>query len=320
MKGAFYNENYHKITVQNCRASLCSGVLPVKPCNEILCVGFWADLRAPVPAVCRGRHDCSIQRGHRANSQYCFFCGRADKGIRFKKPQDYVSELRYLSSIQTTKYIFEIGDDFLQDYCWISEVADLLSKNPIRDDVHLKIFSRANRITPDVIPILKKLNIDEVAIGFESGSEKILNNINKKASPEDNMNAAKLMFENGIDTIASFVLGLPGEDEVSLQETYVQAIKIRELALKHLGKIPQEIIANMIEINPGAPAFKKLCNHYSKKYACKDDLDVYETQNDYFKMEFNLKNDFELTSFRQRLVYWGNKINQLGSYTYLSMI
>lgn len=253
---------------------------------------------------------------NRTNSQYCFFCGRADRGVRFKKPSDYVRELKYLSGLPNVKYIFEIGDDFLQDEEWLNQVVELLRKDPLPEHVHLKIFARANRITESIIPILKELNVDEVAIGFESGSQKILDNINKRATPQDNIEAAKLLFSNGIDTIASFVLGLPGEDEDTLQETYDAALAVKELAWKYLHKNPQEIIANIIEINPGAPAFRKLAKYMPEKYSGKDKLDLYETQNDYFKMEFRLKNDDEVEKFRKKLVKWGNKINCLGNYTY----
>lgn len=253
---------------------------------------------------------------NRSNSQYCFFCGRADRGVRFKKPEDYVRELRYLSELPNVKYIFEIGDDFLQDPKWLDQVLDLLREKPITKDVHLKIFARANRITPEVIPILKELNIDEVAIGFESGSEEILRKINKNTMPQDNINAAILLFQNGIDTIASFVLGLPGENEESLNATYEQAMLIQKLSLKYLGRLPQEIIANIIEVNPGSPAFKKLMIALPKKYMENDDLDVYETQNDYFRMEFGLDSNEKLVEFRANLVKWGNIINQLGKYTY----
>lgn len=253
---------------------------------------------------------------NRLNSQYCFFCGRADRGVRFKRPLDYVRELRYLSSMPNVKYIFEIGDDFLQDMDWLREVVDLLKSNPIPQEVHLKIFARANRIIPEIIPILKELNIDEVAIGFETGSEEVLRNINKHASPKDNINAAKLLFKNGIDTIASFVLGLPGENDDSLKATYENALEVRNLALKYLKRPPQEIIANIIEINPGAPAFKKLQKAMPEKYGNQDCFDVYETQNDYFKMEFHLNSNQEVKMFRNNLVKWGNIINKLGNYTY----
>lgn len=253
---------------------------------------------------------------NRINSQYCFFCGRADKGVRFKKPEDYVRELTYVATLPNIKYIFEIGDDFLQDVDWLEEVVNLLKINSIPSHVHMKIFARANRINERVVLVLKELNIDEVAIGFESGSDTILRNISKNATTEDNIKAAKLLYENGIDTIASFVLGLPGENEESLLKTYEAAKKIQELALKYLGRLPQEIIANIIEINPGAPAFRKLQRAMPEKYCNQDMLDVYETQNDYFKMQFQLETDDEVNEFRKNLVKWGNKINKLGNYTY----
>lgn len=253
---------------------------------------------------------------NRLNSQYCFFCGRADKGVRFKTPEDYVDELVYMCSMPNVKYIFEIGDDFLQDKEWLTRVCELREKAIKDNNVHLKIFARANRVTSDIIPILKRLNVDEVAIGFESGSERILKGINKNATPEDNMRAATLLLSHGIDTIASFVLGLPGEDNDSLQATYEQALFLRELALKHLGRPPQEIIANLIEINPGSPAFKRLQRKFPDKYLHNDDLGIYETQNDYFAMEFSLNSQQKILDFRRNLAKWGKVINELGNYTY----
>ncbi|HML33202.1 B12-binding domain-containing radical SAM protein [Sporomusa sphaeroides] len=252
---------------------------------------------------------------NRLNSQYCYFCGRADKGVRFKTPQDYIDELLYLSNMPNAEYIFEIGDDFLQDMDWLNKVCDLKEKTIKDDSIKLKIFARANRITPSVIPILKRLNIDEVAIGFESGSARILKNINKNATPSDNMEAAQLLFSHGIDTIASFVLGLPGEDTISLEETYNQAMELRELSFKYLGKGPQEIIANLIEINPGSPAFRQLQSHYPK-YLHEDDIRVKQAQDDYFKMIFGLQTIEEVELLRNNFVQWGKKINKLGNYTY----
>ena len=253
---------------------------------------------------------------NRQNSQYCFFCGRADSGVRFKKPETYIKELEYLATIPSIKYIFEIGDDFLQDEEWLLKVADLYQEKLKHSNIKLKIFARANRITTNVVKYLKMLNIDEVAIGFESANAEILKNINKNATPEDNIKAATLLFENGIDTIASYVLGLPGETSVTLDETYNQACYIRDLSFKYLGRKPQEIISNIIEINPGSPAYYAIKNAYPEKYLYEDLLGIKETQSDYFKLYFNLTTEEELKDFRNMLVKCGKKINRLGKYTY----
>lgn len=231
---------------------------------------------------------------NRNNSQYCFFCGRADKGLRFKTPEIYMKELQYLTNTHNAKYIFEIGDDFLQNAGWLKQIAELKESKYSDMDMHLKIFARANRITPQIIELLKRLDIDEVAIGFESGSDKILKQINKRATSKQNLRAAELLFSNDIDTIASFVLGLPGEDDESLYETYDLATQIVDLAQTHLNRLPQEIIANLIEINPGAPAYKLLVEKFTEKYKSEDILSIKETQDDYFKIVFGIQTPEEI--------------------------
>lgn len=254
--------------------------------------------------------------GNRMNSEYCFFCGRADRGMRLKTPGVYMEELRYLSKMHRAEYIFEIGDDFLQDMNWLEEIARLKQGEYSDIDSHLKIFARANRITPEIIELLKKLSVDEVAIGFESGSEKILRNINKNITIEQNYTAARLLFANGIDAVASFVLGLPGEDEESLKATYELALQITDLSYSYLGRAPQEVIANLIEINPGAPSFRKLQEAFSHKYCLQDLFNIRETQDDYFRLIFGLKSPIEIKERRSKFAEWSKKINQLGQYTF----
>ncbi len=254
--------------------------------------------------------------GNRMNSEYCFFCGRADRGLRLKTPTVYMDELRYLSGVHKARYIFEIGDDFLQDVQWLKEIARL-KKNRYPDiDSHLKIFSRANRITLEIIEIIKELDVDEVAIGFESGSEKILKNINKNITLEQNFAAARLLFSNRIDAVASFVLGLPGEDHRSLTSTYDLARRITDLSYTYLGRAPREVIANLIEINPGAPSFKRLQEAYPQKYCHQDLFDIRETQDDYFREIFGLESPAEIDERRAIFAEWSKKINRLGQYTF----
>jgi radical SAM superfamily enzyme YgiQ (UPF0313 family) len=254
--------------------------------------------------------------GNRMNSEYCFFCGRADRGLRLKTPTVYMDELRYLSKVHKAVYIFEIGDDFLQDAQWLKEIARLKQNRYPDIDSHLKIFSRANRITPGIIKLLKELDVDEVAIGFESGSEKILRNINKNITPGQNVTAARLLFSNGIDAVASFVLGLPGEDDRSLKSTYDLAMQITDLSHSYLGRAPREVIANLIEINPGAPSFKKLQKAFPHKYCRRDLFDIRETQDDYFREIFGLESPAEIDERRAVFAGWSKKINRLGQYTF----
>lgn len=253
---------------------------------------------------------------NRLNSQYCFFCGRADRGFRLKSPDIYLQEIDYLVTICNAMYIFDIGDDFLQDKEWLKNIVELKKNRYPHINPKMKIFARANRIDHETVELMKKLNITEVAIGFESGSDRILRNISKYTTAKQNLDAARLLFSNKIDTIASYVLGLPGEDSDSLEETYTQAMRVRDLAVRYLGSIPQEIIGNIIEINPGSPAFNILAKAYPEKYEVKDILDIKETQNDYFKLFFSVKPSENINKLRINLAQYCYKINILGKYTY----
>ena len=236
--------------------------------------------------------------------------------MRLKTPTVYMDELRYLARVHRAEYVFEIGDDFLQDAQWLREIVRLKQGRYSDIDSHLKIFSRANRITAEVIELLKELDVDEVAIGFESGSEEILRNINKNITPEQNITAARLLFANGIDAVASFVLGLPGETRRSLQSTYDLALQITDLSYSYLGRAPREVIANLIEINPGAPSFKKLQEAFPHKYRHQDLFDIRETQDDYFREIFGLESPAAIDEHRAILAQWSKKINRLGQYTF----
>lgn len=271
----------------------------------------------------RGEQECFRAYSHkgcsnRMRSEYCFFCGRADKGVRWKSPQVYLEELRFLSEVHKADLIWEIGDDFLQDHRWLSDLLELKTTLHGMMGPPMKIYARANKVVPQVIDLLKRLNVAEVAIGFESGSPDILKNINKNLDPEKNMEAAKLLLSNGINVAASFVLGLPGENDRTLAETFKLASDITEMSYKYLGRPAQQTLANLIEINPGSPAFLMLKGQMPEKYDNEDMLGVRETQDDYFKVTFGLHDQNAIRAFRSRLTDWGIKINKLGNYIYLA--
>lgn len=252
---------------------------------------------------------------NRANSQYCFFCGRHDQGTRFKSPEIFARELKYLREIGA-KYVFEIGDDFLQNELWLKSLLKFEKEIFGNSDMQLKIFARANRINKESVDLIKKLRVSEVAIGFESGSKEILKRINKRATPEDNLRAATILAQAGIDTVASFVIGLPGEDDSTLDLTYKLAERVAELSEKFLGHKPPEVVGNLIEINPGSLAFKEIKKAFPEKYQGADIVPVKGAQDDYFRLNFDINNETDLGNLRNKFSEYVIRLSQLGRYTY----
>jgi p-methyltransferase len=58
-----------------------------------------------------------------------------------------------------------------------------------------------------------------VFLGIESGDQRILDNMNKRSTVEVNRAAIRALDERGIITYASFIVGFPGEDAESVENT-----------------------------------------------------------------------------------------------------
>ena len=87
------------------------------------------------------------------------------------------------------------------------------------------------------------INID---FGVESGSNKILKNINKQQTADDIIKAFDLVHEAGISTRAYLIVGLPGENKLTIDET-----------IELVGRIkPLSIGANILWLLPGTQVYK----------------------------------------------------------------
>ena len=72
----------------------------------------------------------------------------------------------------------------------------------------------------------------QVSLGFESGSERILKNMNKIFSPEEVSQISEMLSEQGIRQMGFLLLGSPGETRESVEESLVFADSLKLDALK----------------------------------------------------------------------------------------
>lgn len=248
---------------------------------------------------------------NRYNSSACYFCGRADVGVRFKSPEYYFDELVALRDRWGAYEVFDVGDDIAYSKSWLRDLATLVETADFR--LRIGCFGRACRLRdPEVASLLRRIGVTNVIIGFESGDDGILRNCGKgMITAADNFNAARNLFDEGIDVCASYVIGLPGETEESLQRTCENAKGVVDLARKHLGREPHELVANLFEPSPGSPAFNRVKHAFPEKYAGKDRLDLAEVQHDFFRVHWDLATPDAVNRFRTMLVTWATQINSL---------
>ena len=129
--------------------------------------------------------------------------------------------------IEEFRQIKELGFDSIQFY------DDILPINPrrVREMCgHLKgfgliwrCFCRVDIISKhggkEYLQFMHDHGLREVLIGAESGSQKILDNIHKETTVEQNATVLQWCDEVGIRCKLSFIIGLPGETHETLEET-----------------------------------------------------------------------------------------------------
>ncbi|MCQ9207375.1 MAG: B12-binding domain-containing radical SAM protein [Omnitrophica bacterium] len=148
----------------------------------------------------------------------CSFCFRSYPGLR-------VHSIKYVFDfIEYCIEKFNAGFITLGDECFAPtkkrnwEFIEEYKRR--RLDIVFKIFGmRVDTVDQDILKAYKEIGCWMIEYGFESGSQKMLNIINKRVSVEDNKCAAVWTRQAGIYTSPAFVLGMPGETTETVLET-----------------------------------------------------------------------------------------------------
>ncbi len=188
----------------------------------------------------------------------CLFCSRSGpKKVQYKNPLSVWKEVKNLVNIHSIEYIVDFSDTITQDMGAFKKLVDSKPDdlNPI-----FHIFSTAEGINQESVRLFKKLNVKHVFIGVETGDYELIKTISKGASfsPERSLEAITLLTKEGINITPSFVLGLPGETDKSLEKTYQLARKLKKISDF------EEVFCSALIPFPGSIAFNELKKRVGK--------------------------------------------------------
>jgi len=149
----------------------------------------------------------------------CIFCGRIGK-YRAIKPEKFWKEIEYLEETYKIDYVFDQGDSFSQNRMWLKE---LIKSKPSKTNIKFRVWLSSNQIDNEIAKMLSNLGVHDAFIGIESGDPKSLQAFQKGTTPQQNIEATKILNKFGIKVYAQFVLGAPGETEESLNNSLKHA-------------------------------------------------------------------------------------------------
>ena len=147
----------------------------------------------------------------------CSFCGLDDshKIVKKRSPENVVEEIKELKEkYGITRYNFQ-DDTFTMDKKRLYKMLDLIK--PL--NIGFRAHGRAGLDKKEDYVKLKEAGCDLIAWGIESGSQEILDKMNKQSTVQNNEDVIKWAKEAGITSRAFFILGFPGETEETIEET-----------------------------------------------------------------------------------------------------
>lgn len=180
----------------------------------------------------------------------CTFCHRWDKGYRALPVEHIVARIRHLMATYNVGFI-QFGDEnFGSDRRQTDALVEALK--PL-DILYTVAGVRCRSVDPALLRRMKESGCVSVYFGMESGSQRILDVMEKNTSTEDNMNAARWTGEAGLHTVYQIVIGMPGEND----ETIAETIEFFKQASEFLPESPiKRLSANFIQALPGTPVYE----------------------------------------------------------------
>ncbi len=154
----------------------------------------------------------------------CRFCCNISSKYRPRSPENVLEEIvqRYEQGITN----FDFADaNFTFDHNRAMTIFDLIKKEKL--NISFRIKSRTNSITKELVKKAKDAGVYLISLGMESGSQKILDRMNKKTKIENNIIACKTVMNAGLKLNTGWIIGFPGETPESIKQTVDLIIQIK---------------------------------------------------------------------------------------------
>jgi radical SAM superfamily enzyme YgiQ (UPF0313 family) len=150
----------------------------------------------------------------------CNWCAKPIYGNRYnaRSPRHVVNELKYLKEKFNFDHIWFCDDIFGLKPGWVYEFADLVEQEKL--SFKFKIQARADLLLQDnYIAALARAGCDNIWMGAESGSQKILDAMDKGITIEQIYKATRLLKEHHIKPSFFIQFGYLGETREDIRKT-----------------------------------------------------------------------------------------------------
>jgi len=163
----------------------------------------------------------------------CIFCHNTWKGMPYRtnSPEKVIDEIKYLQNTYGVEALFFIEDNFFHSMKRVKAICQLMGKENI--NISWGANARVNRVNPEILELVKKSGCRQITFGFESGSQRILDVLNKKTTVQQIKDAVKACNDAGIIPQGTVMIGNPTEtvEDVRMTQNLIKDCDITSVGV-----------------------------------------------------------------------------------------
>lgn len=184
----------------------------------------------------------------------CTFCHRWERGYRVRPYESLIEHIKTLIDRHGVSHITFGDENFGADR---NETRKFVAELGALGITWTVSGVRARTVLSDDLILWRKNGCLAAYFGIESGSAKMLTIMEKNITLEENINAMKWVSEAKISTVIQLIIGMPGEDEATIDET-IEFLKIvSDFSIDWESNLPSDLISiNYAQALPGTPLYE----------------------------------------------------------------
>ncbi len=178
----------------------------------------------------------------------CKWCSRAVYGQTYRRrtARQVVEELASIQHEYTFDTIWFVDDVFTISHQWLREFVNELKRQRLH--IRYECISRSDRMNEEVIQLLQESGCFRIWIGAESGSQSVIDAMDRRVNVEQVRATIQLTKQYGIQAGTFIMVGYPGETDKDVQ-----------LTLEHLKKSdPDQYTITIAYPIKGTPLYEEV--------------------------------------------------------------
>lgn len=180
--------------------------------------------------------EMSNSRGCYAKCGYCRLTFGSK--ITFRSYDHILAEIRYVIEKYDINRFNFVDDNFLNSSRQVHEFVGALKtfEHPIK----FRFQARADKLTPELAQLLIDVGCFDISMGLESGSQRILDDMQKNLNVAIAAENIRGILAKGISIHSTFIVGMPNEDFSSIKSTidFIRSTKLPYVSAGILTPFP----------------------------------------------------------------------------------